>query len=424
MLVYWLPQLSIGPADETNKLLRLLVMRVDNATLTDADLGPSAFVATSGNIRINLLLSISLTISLLASFGTLLAQQWIAHFKGGIHLGLEKDRWEKRRKLDGAQRWHLETIVELVLPTIMQAALVVFLIGLIDLLGSLSSSVALPNLILACLGACAFIVSIIFSIWDPYCPFQTSIPKILSYPFLIVTHIVHPSSIYNFVLHTPAPLQRRPETTEMLEAKAIRTTLESSYDDDALADNARNLTLLRDPAALRILTESPTVLPRLTYLSSATRGPEYSLAAAHLTFAGPALDNGHLQSIGRPRWASTSQYCIYRPGQTVALLPASFAVIGATSFNDCGVDLAMAKRYLDYVLATFRGSPVGDNVITVGMMAWYLSAYRHYSLRERELFGRPVPPTASEINLLHHPRKDWQEVKTAYGEFQRFSLDG
>lgn len=413
-------------------------MRVDNTTLTESDLGPPPFSASSGDVRINRLLSISLTISLLASFGTLLAQQWIAHFKRETHRGPEMDRWEKRRRLDGARRWKLETIVELVLPTIMQAALVVFLIGLIDLLGSLSGSVALPNLILACCGAGAFIVSILCSVWDPYCPFQTSLPKILSYPIRIgVTQINDSSSWRCTIFNIFGTLQRPDETCHVLEAKAICTTLRTSSDDAVLLDNARNLPLLSDRAALKILSQDPEVLPRLFFLShraegDSTRTATYGRAAVHLIFAGQPLDV-NWQYLILWHWQDATRDCVYDPTNSVSLLPSSFTTFGLMCLpKSSEFAPEVSKRYLDHVCAAFRGSPVEETIITVGMMAWYLTAYSQSLLQTSDGQGvAEATPVRGAETTFHRPHtnidiSDWEElvkgVRTAYSEFQGYPL--
>lgn len=405
-------------------------MRVDNATLTSTDLEPPPFSASSEDIRINRLLSISLTISLLASFGTLLAQQWISHFKRETHLGFEKDLWEKRRRLDGAQRWHLETIVELVLPTLLQTALIVFMIGLIDLLGTLNHSVALPNLILASLGAFTFIVSIICSIWDPYCPFQTPIPKIILRPLhFIVSRIVHPSIARGIASHIPIPLQRRPESDDVMEAKSICATLETSHDDAALFDSAQNLALMWDRAALQIVGERPEVdkqlerLYRLAGKQGRTRAAVFAQARAHVVLAGPAGWVGHPTIL----WEEAAAGCLADPTSPLSRLSSSFVAFGMWALCkhlQYGPDVT--GEYLDHLCAAFDGAAVRETVTTIGMMAWYLSSSSHPSLRSSDRRGkaRATPllvPRDTPFGLeLPYDRSALLLVKTAYTEFREF----
>lgn len=99
-----LPALSAGPADQTNKLLKLMLLGYNNATWSQDDLDEDPFFPTTDSQRINQLFSLSLTFSLLASFGALLGQQWVIHYNKRSPAGSEKERWERQRKLEAAQR--------------------------------------------------------------------------------------------------------------------------------------------------------------------------------------------------------------------------------------------------------------------------------------------------------------------------------
>ena len=74
-----MPDLSPNPSDETNTLLRLLVMRADNDTLTPADLAPP-FTANPTSVVVNCLLYASLSCSLLAAVGAMMAKEWLQSF--------------------------------------------------------------------------------------------------------------------------------------------------------------------------------------------------------------------------------------------------------------------------------------------------------------------------------------------------------
>lgn len=99
-----LPALSPAPADQTNKLLRLMLEGYNNSTLTPDILKEDDFNAKPDDLRVNQLFSISLTFSLLASFGALLGQQWVIHYSKRSPAGSERERWERQRKLEAAHR--------------------------------------------------------------------------------------------------------------------------------------------------------------------------------------------------------------------------------------------------------------------------------------------------------------------------------
>lgn len=177
-----LPNLSNDPSAETNTLLRLLVQGADNSTLTPADLVPPPFNPSHTSLITNQLFSSSLTLSLLASFGALLAQQWIVQYTRPTPGSSDGGRWDRERKFFGAQRWGFQTVVEMILPIILQGALFVFIVGFIIFLHDLCKPVALPNLILTIVGLSAFTISTLVSAWDPFCPFQT--------PFTTITRFI------------------------------------------------------------------------------------------------------------------------------------------------------------------------------------------------------------------------------------------
>ncbi|KAG8935019.1 hypothetical protein FRC01_010524 [Tulasnella sp. 417] len=105
-----MPKLSPDPSDETNNLLRLIVMKADNNTLASADLLPP-FAADSNSIITNCLLYASLTFSLLAAVGAMMAKEWLQSFDRTGQTGpVEEQAIFRQRKFDGVQQWHLETL--------------------------------------------------------------------------------------------------------------------------------------------------------------------------------------------------------------------------------------------------------------------------------------------------------------------------
>lgn len=107
-----MPKLSPDPSDETNNLLRLPVMKADNNTLTSADLLPP-FAADSNSVTVNCVLYASLTCSLLAAVGAMMAKEWLQSFDRTGQTGpLEEQAIFRQRKFDGVQEWHLESVIK------------------------------------------------------------------------------------------------------------------------------------------------------------------------------------------------------------------------------------------------------------------------------------------------------------------------
>ncbi|KAG9043495.1 hypothetical protein FS837_009474 [Tulasnella sp. UAMH 9824] len=107
-----MPDLSPSPSDETNTLLRLLVMRADNNSLTSGDLSPP-FSPNSTSIIVNCLLYASLSCSLLAAVGAMMAKEWLQSFNRSGQTGPLEDQGKLRqRKFNGVEQWHLEAVIK------------------------------------------------------------------------------------------------------------------------------------------------------------------------------------------------------------------------------------------------------------------------------------------------------------------------
>ncbi|KIO23354.1 hypothetical protein M407DRAFT_46950, partial [Tulasnella calospora MUT 4182] len=136
-----MPNLSPNPSDETNNLLRLLVMRTDNNTLTPADLLPP-FSADSNSILVNCLLYASLSCSLLAAVGAMMAKEWLQSFDRTGQTGpLEDQALLRQRKFNGIQQWHLEAVIKF-LPNLLLLSVVFFFIGVCLFLFPINTIVA------------------------------------------------------------------------------------------------------------------------------------------------------------------------------------------------------------------------------------------------------------------------------------------
>lgn len=170
------PLLAPDPSDQTNALLLLLVQGVQNSTITADNITP-AFQPSASAIRTNRLFTSSLTISLVASFGAVLGKQWLTHFSKPFHGSQRETRRQAQRKVNGAERWLLKPAIEVVLPTILQVALFLFILGLVAFLDILNPDVAAINIGIAWAGLGVLILTSLVALWDPSCPFQTPLTR-------------------------------------------------------------------------------------------------------------------------------------------------------------------------------------------------------------------------------------------------------
>ncbi|KIO18149.1 hypothetical protein M407DRAFT_84242, partial [Tulasnella calospora MUT 4182] len=120
--------LSPDPQTETNALLRLLVMRADNNTLTQADLYPTS-TRSSNSVIVNCLLYASLSCSLFAAVGAMMAKEWLQDFDRTGQTGpVEEQGRFRQHKFNGVQQWHLESIIRS-FPNVLLLSVTLFFAG-------------------------------------------------------------------------------------------------------------------------------------------------------------------------------------------------------------------------------------------------------------------------------------------------------
>lgn len=166
--------MKADPADDTNALLLQLVTG-DNSTIRSAhDLPSATFTPSPGILPVSVLLSLSLTLAIIASFVAIMGQQWLVFYRKRSGGGKDHQRWEQIQRHLGASRWCLEGVLNDVLPTLLQLALLAFCVGLLIYVQTLSKTVfyLLATLILLAveIGILMGFVSAI----DPWCPFKSN----------------------------------------------------------------------------------------------------------------------------------------------------------------------------------------------------------------------------------------------------------
>ncbi|KAG8897042.1 hypothetical protein FRB99_008502 [Tulasnella sp. 403] len=185
-IVITLAFLTPGATDTTNALLHILIQRIDNSTTIPSDVYPTP--TFPGSTRINCYFSASLACSLVVALGAIIGKQWLIYYDRNADVdplqswrpfGLEHQGRERLRKHRGLQRWQLHVILEAVLPTLLQLAVLIFFIGLIDFTLSVTSTIGWVTLGLAAAGFVAYMFTIVAALWDPDCPFQTPVTRMV-----------------------------------------------------------------------------------------------------------------------------------------------------------------------------------------------------------------------------------------------------
>ncbi|KAG8894532.1 hypothetical protein FRB99_001198 [Tulasnella sp. 403] len=127
----------------------------------------------------------------------MLGKQWLIYYdrtgdvdplqtgKRGRLLDTELRGRERYNKFRGLQRWHLRTILEVILPLLLQLAVIVFFAGLIDLGRTMEPLMAWITLGIFAVGTLWNASSIAAAFWDKDCPFQSAISAII-FPITMV----------------------------------------------------------------------------------------------------------------------------------------------------------------------------------------------------------------------------------------------
>ncbi|KAG8979382.1 hypothetical protein FRC05_008367 [Tulasnella sp. 425] len=171
-----MPALSSDPLAETNTLLRLLI-KADNSTLALAD--PPAFSPSSNSVIANCLLYASLSCSLLAAMGAMMAKEWLQSFDRTGQTGpLEEQGQFRQRKYDGVQRWHLGSITQS-LPNLLLLSVMLFFAGVCLFLLAVNKVVAIVVITIFGGGAVLCGVTIVMGATSPLCPYQSAASRAL-----------------------------------------------------------------------------------------------------------------------------------------------------------------------------------------------------------------------------------------------------
>lgn len=314
-LVVTLGALSPDPMAETNYLLRLLVLRVDNSTLTTEDLNPS-FPPTPGLVRQNCFFFASLFSSLLAAAGAVLAKQWLANYERTGQTGpLEEQALRRTEKFLGSEKWGLRYVVE-ALPTLILISLGLFFVAIGDYVWTINREVAILIIVFSTVGSFLYFLMLLSAAVFSQCPFRTAPSELLVgfyqlalRPLVLLGRNIL-IAVVGVVVAAPlmgvvgaVPLFRDPEhqinqalsrfitwmdklvtptrrlwspnslvvsrrlNAELLHAESARLMLDVSPHEDVIVSVARNVLALREFSSLQRLARSTAVVSLAHHLN-------------------------------------------------------------------------------------------------------------------------------------------------------------
>ncbi|KAG8913067.1 hypothetical protein FRC01_004758 [Tulasnella sp. 417] len=176
-LVLTIPKLSPDPADDTIALLLQLVIGGNSSFASAADLPSATYTPPYEVVMVNLLFSLSLALAIAASFFAIMGQQWVVLYRKRNGAGVEHQRWEQLRRHFGAKHWHLEPILNDIIPGLLQIGLVIFSIVFLRFIDDeiiYYMFGAFMELAMAIILMISFVASC-----DPWCPFKGPLSHLL-----------------------------------------------------------------------------------------------------------------------------------------------------------------------------------------------------------------------------------------------------
>jgi len=162
-------------AETTNILmLELIKIVADPNAVHDIGSLSSSTGFSSPTVWMQTLLYASLSLSLLAAFGAVLGKQWLNSYKAARGRGSLQERGlQRQRKLDGLERWRLQTVLRSFL-VFLQIAFLLFGLSLSANMWIQQRTISSVIICATALGILFYVATILVSVIHPDCPFQTA----------------------------------------------------------------------------------------------------------------------------------------------------------------------------------------------------------------------------------------------------------
>ena len=182
-------KLQSDPNDETAALLRVLIYKIDNTTFgNDIPALPRWTGPPRTIVQVQAILFSSLAISLLSAFLAMLGKRWLNRYESVDMRGSAIERSHNRqRKLGGIVGWRFDHVMEL-LPSMLQAALLLLGCALSRYLWETNITIASVVLGVTSLGVISYALIVVTGTASESCPYQTPAAHILRH---ILHHLRH-----------------------------------------------------------------------------------------------------------------------------------------------------------------------------------------------------------------------------------------
>ncbi|PSS37017.1 hypothetical protein PHLCEN_2v1159 [Hermanssonia centrifuga] len=179
-----LPTLQKDAADTSTQLLTRISLQLSsftitpgfiNSTVSDMPMMTTAsFQPSPCAVTVNTLWIVSLALSLIAAFFAIAVQQWLRRMPLPSNLSAQQSIKLRHLRYDGLIFWQVPGIVSF-LPLLLQAAVVLFLIGLLLLLHFVNPTVASAFTAVFGVSMTIFIIATLIPLIRPRCPYKSPI---------------------------------------------------------------------------------------------------------------------------------------------------------------------------------------------------------------------------------------------------------
>ncbi|KIO29795.1 hypothetical protein M407DRAFT_21044 [Tulasnella calospora MUT 4182] len=191
-LAFTLDLMSPEPIEDISSLLQQIM----EGLKSPMSLPSMSFTPPLKAVIINALFTLSLASALFAAFFAVLGKQWLMLYRNRNGGGVDQQRWEQLRRSLGAERWGLVPVLEVVLPLLIQTALLIFAAGFVSFLRTTSETLATFVLVPLVVASFLSVLTIGFSLWDVSCPFRHPLSEIVLKIPLLISAITRPLRRY------------------------------------------------------------------------------------------------------------------------------------------------------------------------------------------------------------------------------------
>ncbi len=245
-------QLQNDPAQTTTELLRYIAIELSNRTTSFStfdlhDIIGDSFEPSPASVRVNTPWFSALVCSLVVALIGILAKQWLREYLSEVSSSPRETVRLRQYRHDGLLQWHVVTIMA-TLPVLLELALVLFLLGMLDFLWQLNAAVAGVTTSLVVVSLLFYSATTILPAFSACSPFKS--PQAWAFCRLIWNlrrfhRFIRPRAPIDVLLNTDVYL-KTPDSwrereidcvrveADRLDYRALEWTYKCSLDEDLL----------------------------------------------------------------------------------------------------------------------------------------------------------------------------------------------